>query len=73
MPMDRALMLTDLASWLALDDARRAVLRECAMRLGMPAGRRWIDIPDADLERMYRAVFAGDFASDEEFDAQINF
>jgi len=71
--LDRALMLTDLAAWLALDDARRSTLREVALRLGMPGGRRWSEIPDDEVRRIYLAVFAGDERTDAEFDAEVPF
>ena len=71
--LDRALMLTDLAAWLALDDARRSTLREVALRLGMPGGRRWSEIPDDEVRRIYLAVFAGDERTDAEFDDDIQF
>ena len=73
MSLDRALMLTDLAAWLALDDGHRAKLRETCLRLSIKAGRRWGDIPDDELVRIYRAAFGGDGRTDAEFDSEIPF
>ncbi len=73
MALDRALMLTDLAAWLALDEANRAKLRELTTRLCIRSGRRWGDIPDDELVRIYTAAFGGDGRTDAEFDADINF
>ena len=70
---DRALMLSDLTAWLALDDARRSTLREVAMRLGLAGGRKWAEIPDDEVRRIYLAVFAGDDRTDAEFDKSVPF
>ncbi len=69
----RALMLSDLTAWLALDDARRSTLREVAMRLGLAGGRKWAEIPDDEVRRIYLAVFAGDDRTDAEFDKSVPF
>lgn len=67
-------MLSDITRWLSEDEAKRRVeLRMIAERLGLPSGRRWSDIPDGEVERIYHAVFSADYRTDAEFDAGLPF
>lgn len=67
-------MIQSLKTWLSHDTARRrTALAERAARLGLPAGRPWDDIPDADLVKLRHAVRASRDLSPDEFDLFIPF
>lgn len=70
----RDAMIESLTAWIKADEAkRRAEIVSIATILGMPSGRPWRDIPDAEVARLHRAVFAADFRTDEEFDKSLPF
>jgi hypothetical protein len=71
---DRDTMLASLKTWISHDTTRRrAALASMATRLGLPAGRAWDAIPDADLVALRRAIRATDDVRLEEFDSFIPF
>lgn len=74
MPLDRETMLSDIIAWRDEDEGkRRGELRSIATLLDLSAVTKWSDLSDHDLARLYRAVFAADYRTDDEFDKQINF
>ena len=61
--------------WQALHDFQRAQHQQderrqprAIQRLGLAGGRKWAEIPDDEVRRIYLAVFAGDDRTDAEFD-----
>lgn len=70
----RARYMSDLMKWVMEDEAkRRAELRDVATRCGIAGGRPWSRFTDEEIARLWRAVFAADYRSDEEFDATLPF
>lgn len=67
-------MLLSLKTWLSHDTARRrAALASMAAALGLPAGRSWDAIPDADLVALRHAIRRTDDVRPEEFDLFVPF
>lgn len=65
-------MIASLKSWLSHDTARRrTALASMAKDLGLPAGRSWDAIPDADLEALRHAIRVSGDVRPEEFDSFI--
>ena len=67
----REWQIHDLVAWAKADPAHS--IGAVAARLGMPAGRKWSEIPDAEVDRLWWWCCRGDTRSDDEFDNDIKF